>query len=42
MSLCHNAQTATLLINFGLGYVHQYTPFVLNFNAPAFYAFLPN
>ena len=31
--LCHNAPTATLLINFGFGYVLQYTSFVLNFSA---------
>ena len=33
MALCHNEQTATLLLNFGLGHVLQYTPVVLNFSA---------
>ena len=33
MTLCHNAQTATLLINFELGHVLQCIPFVLNFSA---------
>ncbi len=33
MSLCHNAQTATLLINLGFGHVLQNTPFILNFSA---------
>ena len=33
MTLCHNVQTATLLINFGFGHVLQYTPFILNFSA---------
>ncbi|MBO5698403.1 MAG: hypothetical protein J6R79_00125 [Bacteroidaceae bacterium] len=42
ITLCHNAQTATLLINFGFSHVLQYTPFILNFSAPAFYTFLHN
>ena len=33
MALCHNEQTATLLLNFGFGHVLQYTPFILNFSA---------
>ncbi len=33
MTLCHNVQTATLLINFGFGHVLPYTPFILNFSA---------
>ena len=33
MTLCHNVQTATLLINFGFGHVLQHTPFILNFSA---------
>ena len=39
MTLCHNVQTATLLINFGLGHVLQCFPFVLNFSALRFYTF---
>ena len=31
--LCHNEQTAVLLLKFGLGHVLQYTPFILNFSA---------
>ena len=33
MALCHNAQTAMLLIYFGFGHVLQFTPFTLNFSA---------
>ena len=33
MALCHNEQTAALLLNFGLGHVLQYTPFILHFSA---------
>ena len=33
MALCHNEQTAALLLNFGLGHVLQYTPVILNFSA---------
>ena len=32
-ALCHNEQTAALLLNFGFGHVLQYTPFILNFSA---------
>ena len=32
-ALCHNEQTAALLLNFGLGHVLQYTPVILNFSA---------
>ena len=31
--LCHNEQTAVLLLNSGLGHVLQYTPAILNFSA---------
>ena len=40
-SLCHNVQTATLLINFGFGHVFQYTPFILNLSALHFTHFYP-
>ena len=33
VALCHNEQTAALLLNFGLGHVPQYTPVILNFSA---------
>ena len=33
MTLCHNEQTAVLLLYFGFGHVLQYTPFILNFSA---------
>ena len=32
MTLCHNEQTAALLLNFGFGHVLQYTPFILHFS----------
>ena len=32
-ALCHNEQTAALLLNFGLDHVLQYTPVILNFSA---------
>ncbi len=32
-ALCHNEQTAALLLNFGFGHVLQYTPFILHFSA---------
>ena len=32
-ALCHNEQTAALLLNFGLGHVLQCTPVILNFSA---------
>ena len=32
-ALCHNEQTAALLLNFGYGHVLQYTPFILHFSA---------
>ena len=32
-ALCHNEQTAALLLNFGFGHVLQYTPYILNFSA---------
>ena len=33
VALCHNEQTAALLLNFGFGHVLQYTPFILHFSA---------
>ena len=41
-ALCHNEQTAALLLNFGLGHILQYTSVVPQFQRLAFYSLLHN